>query len=136
LLKLKAPRAVLINFLQPYITVLANSGALGTACTLPCIAQASKLANLAAAVSYGRESLLKGRLSAVELLVLTSLDQLLFILKILFTFFTKQATLMRRSTVLSLPLQLVFPGWGCKIVITFAPCGRQKSLTFAAIWSS
>jgi hypothetical protein len=25
-------------------------------------------------------------------------------------FFTKQATLMRRSTVLSLPLQLVFPG--------------------------
>jgi len=30
-------------------------------------------------------------------------------LKILFTFVTKQATLMRRSTVLSLPLQLEFP---------------------------
>jgi hypothetical protein len=27
----------------------------------------------------------------------------------LFIFLTKQATLMRRSTVLSLPLQLVFP---------------------------
>jgi hypothetical protein len=31
-------------------------------------------------------------------------------MKILFTFGTKQATLMRRSTVLILPLQLVFPG--------------------------
>ncbi len=37
------------------------------------------------------------------------LDQLLFLLKILFTFLTKQATLMRRLTVLSLPPQLVFP---------------------------
>ncbi len=41
---------------------------------------------------------------AQYLLVLTSLDQLLFKLKILLTSFTKQATLMRRSTVLSLPL--------------------------------
>jgi hypothetical protein len=31
-------------------------------------------------------------------------------LKILFTFVTKQATLMRRSTVLRLSLQSVFPG--------------------------
>jgi len=44
------------------------------------------------------------RLSTVDLLALTSLDQLLFILKILFTFFTKQATLMRRSIVLNIPL--------------------------------
>jgi hypothetical protein len=44
-----------------------------------------------------------------DLLVLTSLDQLLFILKILFNFITKQATSTRRSTVLSLPLQLGFP---------------------------
>jgi len=51
-----------------------------------------------------------GRLSTVDLLALTSLDQLISILKILFTFVAKQATLMRRSTVLSLPLQLVFPG--------------------------
>ncbi len=42
--------------------------------------------------------------------VLTSLDLLLLILKLLFTFFTKQATLMRRSTVLSLPLKLKIPG--------------------------
>ncbi len=34
----------------------------------------------------GREPLLVGRLSTVDLLVLTSLDQLHFILKILFTF--------------------------------------------------
>jgi hypothetical protein len=56
-----------------------------------------------------REVLLKGRLSTVDLLVLTSLDQLLFILKILFAFLETLATLMRRSTVLNHPLQLVFP---------------------------
>jgi hypothetical protein len=50
-----------------------------------------------------------GRLSTVNLLVLTCLGQLLLILKILFTFLTKQAALMRRSTVLSLAPQLVFP---------------------------
>ncbi len=36
--------------------------------------------------STGREVLLKGRLSMADLLVLTSLDQFLFIWKILFTF--------------------------------------------------
>ena len=50
-----------------------------------------------------------GRLSTVDLLVLTSLCQLVFILKILFSFFTKQATLMRSSTVLSLPPQFSIP---------------------------
>ncbi len=55
-----------------------------------------------------RKSCWTGRLSTVDLLVLTSLDKLLFQLKILLTFFTKQATSMRRSVVLSLPLQLVF----------------------------
>ncbi len=44
-----------------------------------------------------------------DLFVLTSLDQLLLILKIRFTFVAKQATLKRRSTVLSLPLKLMFP---------------------------
>jgi hypothetical protein len=53
----------------------------------------------------------RGQLSTVDLLVLTSLDQLLLILKTLLTFFTKQASLRRRSTLLSLPLQLVFPGF-------------------------
>jgi hypothetical protein len=45
-----------------------------------------------------------------DLLVLTSLDQLLLIMKILFMCLTKQGILMRRSTVLSLPFQFVFPG--------------------------
>jgi len=49
----------------------------------------------------------RGRLTTVDRLVLTSLDKLRFTLKILFSFVTKQATLMRRPTVLS--LQLVFP---------------------------
>ncbi len=51
----------------------------------------------------------KGRLSTLDQLVLTSLDLLLYIIKIWFTFDTKQITKMRRSTVLSLPFQLVFP---------------------------
>ncbi len=50
----------------------------------------------------------RGRLSTVDLLELTSLDQLLFIMEILFRCFTKHATLSWRSTVLSLPLKLVF----------------------------
>ncbi len=54
----------------------------------------------------------RGRVSLVDIHVRQfSLDQLLFILKLLFTIFIKQATLMRRSTVLSLSLQLVFPIW-------------------------
>ncbi len=51
------------------------------------------------------EPLLKERLSTIDLLVLTSLYQL----ETSFTFFTKQATSIRRSTVLCLPVQLVFP---------------------------
>jgi hypothetical protein len=49
--------------------------------------------------------------------VLTSLDQPIFELEILFSFFTKQATLMRRPTVLSLSSQLVFPGFSYKIFL-------------------
>ncbi len=55
-----------------------------------------------------RDVLLRGRLCTVDLLVLTSLDQHSFIMKILFSSFTKQATLMRRSTVLRLSSGLVF----------------------------
>jgi hypothetical protein len=44
----------------------------------------------------------------VDLLVLISLEDLLFILKILLSFFTKQAALIRRSTVLCLLSQLIF----------------------------
>ncbi len=48
----------------------------------------------------------------VDLLVLTNLDQLIFILKILFTFLQNNLQLLiRRSIVLSLlPVLLVFPG--------------------------
>ncbi len=40
----------------------------------------------------------------IDLQELTSSDQLIFIWKILFTMFTKQATLMRMATELSFPL--------------------------------
>jgi hypothetical protein len=50
------------------------------------------------------------KLSTVDLLVLSSLDQLLFLLKILIILATKQATLIWRSFILSLPFQIVFPG--------------------------
>ncbi len=56
--------------------------------------------------TYSRE-----KLSTVDLLILTSLEDLLFILKILITFVTKQPVLMRRSIVLSLPPQLVVPAY-------------------------
>jgi hypothetical protein len=49
----------------------------------------------------------RGKFSTVDLLVETSLDQLY--IEMSFTFFTKYATLMRRSTVLILSPQLVFP---------------------------
>jgi hypothetical protein len=50
-----------------------------------------------------------GMLCTVDLLVPTWLEQL-FLLKILFIFFTKQGTLIRRSTVLSLQsIKSVFP---------------------------
>jgi hypothetical protein len=53
--------------------------------------------------------LLKERHSTVDLLVLITLDKLIFLLEILFIFVTKKATLMRKLTVLNLHLQLVFP---------------------------
>ncbi len=46
----------------------------------------------------------KERLCTIDLPVLTSLDQLLLIMQPLLSFFTKQASLMRRSTVQSLSL--------------------------------
>ncbi len=58
----------------------------------------------------------RGSFSTVDLLVRTSLDQLLYIFKILFKLFTKRATLMRRSTVHSLPPELVFPAETYKII--------------------
>jgi hypothetical protein len=51
-------------------------------------------------------------LSTVDL-VLISLDQYVFILKILFTFVTDQATLMRKSTELGLSIKIVFPDTAC-----------------------
>ncbi len=51
-----------------------------------------------------------GRHSEVDLLVLTSLDLRLLKVQTLFTFLQKQSTLIRRSMILSLSLQLVFLG--------------------------
>jgi hypothetical protein len=59
------------------------------------------------------------------------LDQLLFILKHYLPFFTKQATLIRRPTVLlSLPPQLGFPNWRFALVTRAGPnVWDKKSLT-------
>jgi hypothetical protein len=52
----------------------------------------------------------KGRLNTVDLLWLNSLDELLLIVQTFYFFiFTKQAALMRRSTVLSHSLSLSVP---------------------------
>ncbi len=63
----------------------------------------------------------RGRLSTVDLLVLTGSNHLDLEMKMYFTFFTKQATLTRRSTVLSFPLQLVFPGQGDPCILACLP---------------
>jgi hypothetical protein len=49
-------------------------------------------------------------LITVDLLAQNSLDQIFCLVKLLFTFFTKQPTLMRSLTVLIRRPQLVFPG--------------------------
>ncbi len=54
------------------------------------------------ALAYFRDIYFKGKVQ-YQLPPCDNLNQLLFILKILFIYFTKQATLMRRATVLSLP---------------------------------
>jgi hypothetical protein len=68
----------------------------------------------------------RGRLGTVDLLVLTSLDLLIYILTGLFAFVAKQRSLIRRSTVLSLSLQLVFPGQTLQIILSH----WQEKLTF------
>ncbi len=59
------------------------------------------------------QGILAERISTVDLLVLTGSDQLLFVLRVSFYFLTKQPILTRRSTKLSLPLQLAL---GCRQV--------------------
>jgi len=56
------------------------------------------------ASARAREALLKGKDQYNALLVLASLDELVLILQSLFTFFTKQAHVMRKKSALSLPL--------------------------------
>ncbi len=75
----------------------------------------------------------RGRLSMVDLLVSTSsAHQLLFILKILFTSCTKQPTLTRRSTVLSLTPQLVFSGtWLSRV--NLAPSKVVDEMSFHSL---
>jgi hypothetical protein len=62
--------------------------------------------------TISRNPYLRGRLSTVDLLVLTSLDQLNFILKIIFTFFNeevKEVNCTEFSPSVSVPwLKLIF----------------------------
>ncbi len=57
----------------------------------------------------GQGSLTEGKAQCRDLLVLTSLDLLLFKLEILFTYVTKQVTLMKKSSVLSPSLSVSVP---------------------------
>jgi hypothetical protein len=79
-----------------------------------------------------REAHLQERLSTVDLLVLTSLDHLLLKLKISYLF-AKQANLMRRYTVLSLPLQLVFPGTVHSLITTNCKLRNSEALSDLAL---
>ncbi len=59
---------------------------------------------------------LRVRISTVDLLVLISLDQLILYCNLIYLFFTKPAILMRRSTVLNLPLLFVFHALTFKLI--------------------
>jgi hypothetical protein len=74
-----------------------------------------------------------GSFGTIDLLVPTSLDQLLFILQTLLTFLQKRATFMRRSTVLCLPLQLVFPA--LPPVFLYLSRDPWKEMETSRIWS-
>jgi hypothetical protein len=58
---------------------------------------------------FTRDSLLKGKVQLTSMYQLI-LDLLPFIFQKNIYIFYKKSTLLRRSTVLSLPLQLAFPG--------------------------
>ena len=70
----------------------------------------------------------RGRLSTVDLLILTSLDQLIFILKVFIGILKKQVTLMRRSNVQSHPFQLMFPGYSYNILLFKVVMDQYTSL--------
>jgi hypothetical protein len=99
------PSPIFVSQTLPEWTTLGFPHYPGKRITLTTNIRLSWNGFIRAGISLSREPLLKGRLSTVGLLALTSLDERMFIFKILLTFFLqKQVTLMRRSTVLSLPL--------------------------------
>jgi hypothetical protein len=85
--------------------------------SLSCVSTLYVVASAEAGNPYRR-----GRISAIHLLVLTSFDQLLLILKTLFFFLTNQAILSMRSTVLSLHLHWGFPAQGVNVSTATVDC--------------
>ncbi len=67
------------------------------------------------------------RISMINFPVLTSSDQLLLIMSLFHPYFTKQPILMRRSTVLSHPLQQGFLGFDAYMI-------RYRDVLFNVIW--
>ncbi len=61
----------------------------------------------------------KGSVRLTSLYLLVWISSFLHWKYYLFTFLTKQATLLRRSIVLSPPLQLVFTGWSIAMLTVF-----------------
>jgi hypothetical protein len=78
----------------------------------------------------------RGRVSTVDLLVLTSSDQLLLILKMYFSFFTKQPILIRRSTVLNLPDQIGVPAPSNLLTLGLTACTIKLFTTVIIFYSS
>jgi hypothetical protein len=58
---------------------------------------------------HARKSFRRERLSMVDLLLLNYLDKLIFIFIIIFTYMSKQATLMKEVNCTEPSLQFVFP---------------------------
>ncbi len=75
----------------------------------------------------------RGRLSTFDLRVLTSLNQM--VMKIWFSFVTKQATLVRRSTVLTFPPHLGFPCHG-PLLVSLNIISNNNENNELSIWIS
>ncbi len=84
----------------------------------------------------------KVRLSTIDLLVETTLDQLIFIFIISITFFTKQANLTTRSNVLNLPFQIEFRDWIIGMLVWTSECLfslkklNQNQTVFETSWQN
>ncbi len=84
-----------------------------------------RLPTFSAYISPGNPHL-RGRLSTIDLRVTNSFRSAAFDTETLYTFLQKQAILMRRSAVLNLPIQLVFPDYTKGVNVSLGAVAAER----------